>query len=67
MVADSPDVVTAKRLLDQLKVHGFQFQRIAPGEDGPLVGTRITNDYLVLIHIEGFSRDASRGVSGVRY
>ena len=56
-MADSPDLVTAKHLLDRLKVHGFEFQRIAPGEDGPLVGTRISDDYLVLIHIEGFSRD----------
>ena len=37
MGADSPDVVTAKCLLDQLKQLGFVFQRIAPGEDGPLV------------------------------
>ncbi|MGH3787788.1 MAG: hypothetical protein ACRDRG_14835 [Pseudonocardiaceae bacterium] len=35
MAADSPDVVIAKRLLDQLKLQGFQFQRVAPGEDGP--------------------------------
>lgn len=57
VVADSPDVVTAKQLLDRLRVGGFQFQRIGPGEDGPLVGTRVSGDYLVLIHIEGFSRD----------
>lgn len=53
MVTDSPDVVTAKHLLDRLKVGGFEFQRIGPGEDGPLVGTRVSGDYLVLIHIEG--------------
>jgi hypothetical protein len=34
MGADSPDVVIAKQLLDQLKLHGFQFERIAPGEEG---------------------------------
>src|SRR2546421_2489838 len=38
MGVDSPDVVIAKRLLDQLKLCGFQFERIAPGEDGPLTG-----------------------------
>ena len=57
MGADSPDVVIAKRLLDQLKQRGFQFQRIAPGEDGPLIGNRVTGNCVDMIHIEGFSRD----------
>lgn len=57
MEADSPDVVIAKRLLDHLKINGFQFRRIAPGEDGPLAGFRSTDDWIDLIHIEGFSRD----------
>ena len=51
------DVVTAQRLLDQLKLQGFQFQRIAPGEDGPLMGSRVADGCVDLIHIEGFSRD----------
>jgi len=51
------DVVIAQRLLDQLKVRGFQFQRIAPGEDGPLMGSRVAGGCVDLIHIEGFSRD----------
>ncbi|HET9257067.1 MAG TPA: hypothetical protein VFO16_17970 [Pseudonocardiaceae bacterium] len=55
--ADSPDLAIAKMLLDHLKFHGFQFERTAPGEDGPLVGHRVSDDYLDLIHIEGFSRD----------
>jgi hypothetical protein len=57
MGIDSPDLVIAKRLLDQLKLCGFQFERIAPGEDGPLIGNRVTGDYVDMIHIEGFSRD----------
>jgi hypothetical protein len=57
MGADSPDVVIAKRLLDQLKLCGFQFERIAPGEDGPLIGNRVTGDCVDMLHIEGFSRD----------
>ncbi|MGH3811689.1 MAG: hypothetical protein ACRDUV_04425 [Pseudonocardiaceae bacterium] len=57
MEADSPDVVIAKRLLDHLTLRGFQFQRIAPGEDGPLVGNRVTDECVDMIHIEGFSRD----------
>jgi hypothetical protein len=56
MGADSPDVVIAKRLLDQLKLDGFQFQRIATGEDGPLMGKRVTGNCVDIIHIEGFSR-----------
>jgi hypothetical protein len=54
---DSPDVVIAKRLLDHAKLRGFEFQRIAPGEDGPLRGNRVSGDWVDLIHIEGFSRD----------
>lgn len=57
MQADCSDLVIAKRLLDHLKALGFQFQRAALGEDGPLVGYRMSDDYLDLIHIEGFSRD----------
>lgn len=54
---DSPDVVIAKRLLDYAKQDGFTFQRAAPGEDGPLVGYRVSDSWVDLIHIEGFSRD----------
>jgi hypothetical protein len=46
----------AKLLLDHLKLGGFQFRRLAPGEDGPLVGTRGSDNWLDVIHIEGFSR-----------
>ena len=54
---DSPDVMIAKRLLDHARLSGFTFQRIAPGEDAPLVGYRLNKDCVDLIHIEGFSRD----------
>ena len=57
MTADGPEVLAAKRLLDILKLRGFQFRRVAPGEDGPVVGNRVTGDWVDLIHIEGFSRD----------
>lgn len=55
--ADGPDVVIAKRLLDYAKQGGFTFQRAAPGEDGPLVGYRVSDRCVDLIYIEGFSRD----------
>lgn len=55
--ADSPDVVIAKRLLDDAKRSGFTFQRAAPGVDAPLVGHRVGDDWADLIHIEGFSGD----------
>ena len=57
MWTDSLDLVIAMRLLDQLKLGGFQFLRTAPGEDGPLVGCRVGDGWADLIHIEGFSRD----------
>jgi hypothetical protein len=41
-MADSPELVAAKRLLDVAKNDGFAFERIAPGEDGPLRGVRET-------------------------
>ena len=57
MSADSPDLVIAKRLLDHAKLRGFQFQRTAPGPDGPLLGTRHTGDWQDTIHLAGFSQD----------
>lgn len=57
MRTDSPDLVIAMRLLDHLKLRGFEFRRGSPGEDGPLVGHRVSGSWVDLIHIEGFSRD----------
>lgn len=54
---ESADLVIAKRLLDYAKQGGFAFQRTAPGEDGPLVGCRVGDSCIDLIHIEGFSHD----------
>ncbi len=54
---DSPDLVIAMQLLDHLKLCGFEFRRGSPGEDGPLVGHRISCEWVDLVHIEGFSRD----------
>lgn len=55
-MTDGPDVVIAKRLLDHAKRDGFTFLRVAPGVDGPLVGYRFGDDWVDMIHIEGFSR-----------
>lgn len=55
--AASPDVMIAKRLLDYAKLNGFAFQRTAPGADAPLVGYRVSDGWVDLVHIEGFSRD----------
>jgi hypothetical protein len=45
MAADSPDLVIAKRLLDHAKAQGFQFQRVAEGPDGALLGIRRTGEW----------------------
>ncbi|MBV9012374.1 MAG: hypothetical protein JO272_10045 [Pseudonocardiales bacterium] len=55
MGTDSPDLVTAKRLLDELKLRGFDFRRTAPGDDAPLVGNRAGSGWIDVIHIGGFS------------
>jgi hypothetical protein len=55
VAADGPELVAAKRLLDLAKDQGFVFQRIAPGEDGPLLGVRDSLDYYDKIYIGGFS------------
>ena len=54
MVADSPDLAAAKRLLDLAKDQGFVFQRVAPGEDGPLLGVRESPEYHAKIYLGGF-------------
>lgn len=56
-MADSPDLVIAKRLLDHAKLQGFQFRRTAPGPDGPLLGTRRSGEWEDTIYLAGFSRD----------
>ena len=55
MSADSPQLVIAKRLIDHLKLRGFQFQRTASGADAPLIGHRVSDDWSDTILIEGFS------------
>jgi hypothetical protein len=57
MQTNSPDVVIAMRLLDHDKLRGFEFLRVAPGEDRPLVGNRMSGGWVDTICIEGFSRD----------
>jgi hypothetical protein len=56
---DSPEVAAAKRLLDLAKDRGFAFQRIAPGEDGPLLGVRETVQWRDEILLSGFWGDDS--------
>ena len=53
---DTPDLVIAMRLLDNLKLCGFEFRRSAPGEDAGLIGHRISGERVDLVLIEGFSR-----------
>ena len=53
-MADGPELAAAKRLLDLAKGQGFVFQRIAPGEDGPLLGVRESPEYRDRIYIGDF-------------
>ncbi|MGH3942901.1 MAG: hypothetical protein ACRDTG_30620 [Pseudonocardiaceae bacterium] len=55
MSMDSPDLAIAKRLLDHLKLRGFQFQRTALGVDAPLIGHRVSDEWADTVLIEGFS------------
>ncbi len=57
--ADSLDVAAAKRLLDAAKDQGFAFERIAPGDDGPLRGVRKTHEWLDEVYLAGFSDKCS--------
>lgn len=57
LAADSPDLVIAKRLLDHVKAQGFQFQRVADGPDGALLGIRNTIEWIDTLYLDGFSRD----------
>jgi len=47
------------RLLDTARRWGFSFHRIAPGEDGPLLGTRETTEYRDVVYLGGFSANCS--------
>ncbi|HET9255007.1 MAG TPA: hypothetical protein VFO16_07360 [Pseudonocardiaceae bacterium] len=52
---EGPQLRAAKRLLDLARNQGFTFQRIAPGEDGPLFARRDTPEYRDEIYIGEFS------------
>lgn len=54
MVADGPELAAAKRLLDLARDQGFVFQRVAPGDDGPLLGIRESTEYRDRIYIGDF-------------
>ncbi len=57
--AGNPELRAAMRLIDAAKLAGFCFQRIAPGEDGPLLARRETTEYRDEIYIGGFSAGCS--------
>jgi hypothetical protein len=59
MSTDGPELLAAKRLLDGAKAAGFTFCRIAPGEDGPLLGRRDTIGYQDEIYLGGFADSCS--------
>lgn len=44
MSTDSPDLIIAKRLLEHVKLRGFQFRRTASGAEAPLVGHRLSDE-----------------------
>lgn len=52
--AEGPELTAAKRLLDLAKNHGFAFQRVAPGPDGPLFARRDTLEHHDEIYLGGF-------------
>lgn len=56
---DSPEVVTAKKLMDVAHDLGFHFDRIAEGPDGPLLGMRESVDWRDEIYLAGFSSSCS--------
>lgn len=53
-MSDGPELAAAKRLLDLARDQGFVFQRIAPGEDGPLLGVRESLEYHDKIYLSDF-------------
>lgn len=52
-----PDLVQAVRLLHHVELRGFTFHSDATDAGGPLVGTRISEEWADTIHLEGFTRD----------
>lgn len=56
-MAESPDLVIAKRLLDHAKARGFEFRRVVEGPDGALLGTRRSEVWTDTVYLSGFSRD----------
>jgi hypothetical protein len=53
--AEGPELRAAKQLLDLATNHGFAFQRVAPGPDGPLFARRETLEHRDEIYLGGFT------------
>lgn len=58
-MGESPELAAAKRLLDDAKSAGFVFERIAPGEDGPLRGVRQSLEWIDELYLAGFGKPDS--------
>src|SRR5262249_19177687 len=54
-VTKGPTLRAAVRPLGPAKTQGFSFERIAPGDDGPILGRRESLEYKDEIYIGGFS------------
>jgi hypothetical protein len=58
-MTESPELAAAKRLLDAAKNGGFRFERIATGQDAPLLGVRESLEWRDTIYLGGFSCSCS--------
>jgi hypothetical protein len=54
---DHPDMAKAVRLLNHSRLRGFAFNVEAVEAGAPLVGTRISEEWIDTIHLEGLSRN----------
>jgi hypothetical protein len=59
VATDGPEMTAAKQLIDAAKNAGFAFQRIAPGEDGPLRAVRQSVEWIDEIYLAGFGQPDS--------
>lgn len=67
-MGESPELAAAKRLLDAAKTSGFAFERIAPGEDGPLRGVRQSLEWVDELYLAGFGEpDSCSAIRRRRY
>lgn len=53
MSAGNPDMAAVERLIDELTARGFWFRHTTSGEEGPVLGNRVSDQWVDTVYLDG--------------